>query len=113
MQWHHMMKKILHVQNVNVVNFNALAEDFGLNIGIIKNIEDLGINNDVLEAYEHSKSVLQQLGHTLKEIDFSELSSGICSYYVIINLKVFFNLSGLMELNMVIDQTKIIFQSCI
>ena len=79
----------------DVVNFeNALAEDFGaLNIGIIKNIEDLGINNDVLEAYEHSKSVLQQLGHTLKEIDFSELSSGICSYYVIAPAECSSNLS--------------------
>ena len=79
----------------DVVNFeNALAKDFGaLNIGIIKNIEDLGINNDVLEAYEHSKSVLQQLGHTLKEIDFSELSSGICSYYVIAPAECSSNLS--------------------
>ena len=79
----------------DVVNFeNALAKDFGaLNIGIIKNIEDLGINNDVLEAYEHSKSVLQQLGHRLKEIDFSELSSGICSYYVIAPAECSSNLS--------------------
>ena len=69
----------------------------------------MGINNDVLEAYEHSKSVLQQLGHTLKEIDFSELSSGICSYYVIAPASVLPTFQGLMELNMVIDQTKIIF----
>ena len=36
---------------------------------------------------------MQQLGHTLKEIDFSELSSGICSYYVIAPAECSSNLS--------------------
>ena len=36
---------------------------------------------------------MQQLGHRLKEIDFSELSSGICSYYVIAPAECSSNLS--------------------
>ena len=60
-------------------NFEKLlTKDFGsLKIGVIKDIDDFGINSDVMGAYETSKTVLSGLGHELKEVDFSELSSGI------------------------------------
>ena len=64
-----------------------------LTIGVIKNIENLGINEDVLSSYETTKTVFQALGHKLKEIDFTELSSGICSYYVIAPAECSSNLS--------------------
>ena len=51
----------------------SLDKNFGnLKIGVIKNIDDLGINKDILNAYENSKIALQGLGHQLSEIDFSE-----------------------------------------
>ena len=64
------------------INFEKIfIKDFGsLNIGVIKNIEKLGISEDVINAYETSKTVLTGLGHSF-EVDFSEFSSGICSYY--------------------------------
>jgi len=72
----------------------SLNKNFGnLKIGVIKNIDNLGINKDILNAYENSKIVLQGLGHQLSEIDFSELSSGICSYYVIAPAECSSNLS--------------------
>ena len=72
----------------------SLNKNFGnLKIGVIKNIDNLGINKDILNAYENSKIVLQGLGHQLNEIDFSELSSGICSYYVIAPAECSSNLS--------------------
>ena len=72
----------------------SLDKNFGnLKIGVIKNIDDLGINKDILNAYENSKIALQGLGHQLSEIDFSELSSGICSYYVIAPAECSSNLS--------------------
>ena len=76
-------------------NFESLlTENFGsLKIGVIKNIDSLGINTDVMQSYETSKSVLTSLGHKLKEVDFSELSSGICSYYVIAPAECSSNLS--------------------
>jgi len=52
-----------------------------------------GVNKDILNAFENSKIVLQGLGHKLSEIDFSELSSGICSYYVIAPAECSSNLS--------------------
>ena len=62
----------------------CLEQDFGkLKIGVLKGIENLGISDDVLKAYENSKDLLIELGHSFVELDFSELSSGICSYYVI------------------------------
>ena len=77
------------------INFEkSLSKDFGsLNIGVIKNIEKLGISEDVINAYETSKTVLTGLGHKLIEVDFSELSSGICSYYVIAPAECSSNLS--------------------
>ena len=76
-------------------NFEKLlTKDFGsLKIGVIKDIDDFGINSDVMGAYETSKTVLSGLGHELKEVDFSELSSGICSYYVIAPAECSSNLS--------------------
>ena len=72
----------------------SLNDNLGnLKIGVIKNIEDLGIHKNILNSYETSKTVLQGLGHELKEIDFSELSSGICSYYVIAPAECSSNLS--------------------
>ena len=73
---------------------NLLTKDFGsLKIGVIKDIDSFGINSDVMGAYETSKTVLSGLGHELKEVDFSELSSGICSYYVIAPAECSSNLS--------------------
>ena len=73
---------------------NLLTKDFGsLKIGVIKDINSFGINSDVMGAYETSKTVLSGLGHELKEVDFSELSSGICSYYVIAPAECSSNLS--------------------
>ena len=73
---------------------SLLTENFGsLKIGVIKNIDSFGINTDVMQSYETSKSVLTGLGHKLKEVDFSELSSGICSYYVIAPAECSSNLS--------------------
>ena len=73
---------------------NLLTKDFGsLKIGVIKDIDNFGINSDVMGAYETSKTVLSGLGHELKEVDFSELSSGICSYYVIAPAECSSNLS--------------------
>ena len=73
---------------------NSLEKDFGnLNIGVIKNIDNLGINENVLSAYDTSKTILEGLGHKLIEIDFSELTSGICSYYVIAPAECSSNLS--------------------
>ena len=76
-------------------NFETLLEkDFGsLKIGVIKDIGDFDINPDVMASYENSKTVLSGLGHELKEVDFSELSSGICSYYVIAPAECSSNLS--------------------
>tara|TARA_A100001037_G_scaffold305006_1_gene343643 strand:+ start:321 stop:1748 length:1428 start_codon:yes stop_codon:yes gene_type:complete len=72
----------------------SLKNNLGnLKIGVIKNIENLGINEDVLNSYETTKTVFQALGHKLKEIDFTELSSGICSYYVIAPAECSSNLS--------------------
>jgi len=72
----------------------SLDDNLGhLKIGVIKNIENLDINEDVLSSYETSKTVLQGLGHELNEIDFSELSSGISSYYVIAPAECSSNLS--------------------
>ena len=72
----------------------SLDKNFGnLKIGVIKDIDNLGINKDILNAYENSKIALQGLGHQLSEIDFSELSSGICSYYVIAPAECSSNLS--------------------
>ena len=73
---------------------NLLAKDFGsLKIGVIKDIDNFGINPDVMQSYEVSKTVLSGLGHELKEVDFSELSTGICSYYVIAPAECSSNLS--------------------
>ena len=73
---------------------NLLDKDFGsLKIGVIKDIDNFGINPDVMESYEVSKTVLSGLGHELKEVDFSELSTGICSYYVIAPAECSSNLS--------------------
>ena len=73
---------------------NLLTKDFGsLKIGVIKDIDNFGINSDVMGAYETTKTVLSGLGHELKEVDFSELSSGICSYYVIAPAECSSNLS--------------------
>ena len=73
---------------------NLLDKDFGsLKIGVIKDIDNFGINTDVMQSYEISKTVLSGLGHQLKEVDFSELSSGICSYYVIAPAECSSNLS--------------------
>ena len=79
----------------SIINFEkSLSKDFGsLNVGVIKNIEKLGINEDIINAYETSKTVLTGLGHKLIEVDFSELSSGICSYYVIAPAECSSNLS--------------------
>ena len=76
-------------------NFEKLlTEDFGLlKIGVIKDIDNFGINSDVMQSYEASKTVISGLGHELKEVDFSELSSGICSYYVIAPAECSSNLS--------------------
>ena len=76
-------------------NFEKLlTEDFGsLKIGVIKDIDNFGINSDVMQSYEASKTILSGLGHELKEVDFSELSSGICSYYVIAPAECSSNLS--------------------
>ena len=76
-------------------NFEAsLGKDFGkLRIGIIKGIEDFDISENVLKAYRNTKDVLQQMGHSFNELDFSELSSGICSYYVIAPAECSSNLS--------------------
>ena len=64
-----------------------------LKIGLIKNLESFGISDSVLKAYEISLTVLESLGHKLIEVDFSELSSGICSYYVIAPAECSSNLS--------------------
>ena len=73
---------------------NLLAKDFGsLKIGVIKDIDNFDINPDVMQSYEVSKTVLSGLGHELKEVDFSELSTGICSYYVIAPAECSSNLS--------------------
>ena len=78
----------------NICYEKSLNDNLGnLKIGVIKNIEDLGIHKNILNSYETSKTVLQGLGHELKEIDFSELSSGICSYYVIAPAECSSNLS--------------------
>ena len=76
-------------------NFEKLlTEDFGsLKIGVIKDIDNFGINSDVMQSYEASKTIISGLGHELKEVDFSELSSGICSYYVIAPAECSSNLS--------------------
>ena len=76
-------------------NFEAsLGNDFGkLRIGVIRGIEDFGISESVLKAYKNTKDVLQQMGHSFHELDFSELSSGICSYYVIAPAECSSNLS--------------------
>ena len=72
----------------------ALTQDFGkLKIGILKDIDKLGISEEILKAYENSKTVLEQMGHSFVELDFSELSSGICSYYVIAPAECSSNLS--------------------
>ncbi len=72
----------------------CLEQDFGkLKIGVLKGIENLGISDDVLKAYENSKDMLIELGHSFVELDFSELSSGICSYYVIAPAECSSNLS--------------------
>ena len=72
----------------------GLNKDFGkLKIGILKGIENLGISEEVLNAYESSKKILEQLGHNFVELDFTELSSGICSYYVIAPAECSSNLS--------------------
>ena len=63
------------------------------NWGFKKGIENLGISDDVLKAYENSKDLLIELGHSFAELDFSELSSGICSYYVIAPVECSSNLS--------------------
>ena len=73
---------------------DALRNDFGnLKIGVLKGIDQLGISEEVLKAYDNSKIVLEKLGHTFVELDFSELSSGICSYYVIAPAECSSNLS--------------------
>ena len=76
-------------------NFEAsLGNDFGeLRIGVIKGIEDFDISENVLKAYRNTRDVLQQMGHSFYELDFSELSSGICSYYVIAPAECSSNLS--------------------
>ena len=72
----------------------GLKKDFGkLKIGVLKGIENLGISEEVLNAYESSKKILEQLGHSFVELDFTELSSGICSYYVIAPAECSSNLS--------------------
>ena len=72
----------------------GLSKDFGkLKIGVLKGIENLGISEEVLNAYESSKKILEQLGHSFVELDFTELSSGICSYYVIAPAECSSNLS--------------------
>ena len=72
----------------------GLSKDFGkLKIGVLKGIENLGISEEVLKAYESSKKILEQLGHSFVELDFTELSSGICSYYVIAPAECSSNLS--------------------
>ena len=72
----------------------ALTQDFGKSkIGILKDIDKLGISEEILKAYENSKTVLEQMGHSFVELDFSELSSGICSYYVIAPAECSSNLS--------------------
>ncbi len=77
------------------VDYEAgLSKDFGkLKIGVLKGIENLGISEEVLNAYESSKKILEQLGHSFVELDFTELSSGICSYYVIAPAECSSNLS--------------------
>ena len=78
----------------NICYEKSLNDNLGnLKIGVIKNIEGFGIHENILNSYETSKTVLQGLGHELKEIDFSELSSGICSYYVIAPAECSSNLS--------------------
>ena len=76
-------------------NFEKLlTEDYGsIKIGVIKDIDNFGINSDVMQSYEASKTIISGLGHELKEVDFSELSSGICSYYVIAPAECSSNLS--------------------
>tara|TARA_Y100000816_G_scaffold260904_1_gene217507 strand:+ start:290 stop:1717 length:1428 start_codon:yes stop_codon:yes gene_type:complete len=78
-----------------LVDYEAgLSKDFGkLKIGVLKGIENLGISEEVLNAYESSKKILEQLGHSFVELDFTELSSGICSYYVIAPAECSSNLS--------------------
>ena len=72
----------------------CLDEDTkSLKIGVIKNLESFGISDSVLKAYEASLTILESLGHKLIEVDFSELSSGICSYYVIAPAECSSNLS--------------------
>ena len=72
----------------------CLDEDTkSLKIGVIKNLESFGISDSVLRAYEASLTILESLGHILIEVDFSELSSGICSYYVIAPAECSSNLS--------------------
>ena len=72
----------------------GLSKDFGkLKIGVLKGVENLGISEEVLKAYESSKKILEQLGHSFVELDFTELSSGICSYYVIAPAECSSNLS--------------------
>ena len=90
-----MIRKTQHVLKDQKKNFEALLEkDFGsLKIGVIKDISGFDINPDVMASYENSKTVLSGLGHELKEVDFSELSSGICSYYVIAPAECSSNLS--------------------
>jgi aspartyl-tRNA(Asn)/glutamyl-tRNA(Gln) amidotransferase subunit A len=45
---------------------NLLDKDFGsLKIGVIKDIDNFGINPDVMQSYEVSKTVLSGLGHEL------------------------------------------------
>ena len=69
------------------------ADTKSLKIGIIKNLESFGVSDNVLKAYEISLTILKSLGHKLIEVDFSELSSGICSYYVIAPAECSSNLS--------------------
>tara|TARA_B100001057_G_scaffold132505_2_gene131793 strand:- start:12498 stop:13925 length:1428 start_codon:yes stop_codon:yes gene_type:complete len=72
----------------------CLDEDTkSLKIGVIKNLESFGISDSMLKAYEVSLTILESLGHKLIEVDFSELSSGICSYYVIAPAECSSNLS--------------------
>tara|TARA_A100000164_G_C21807905_1_gene724019 strand:+ start:34 stop:1131 length:1098 start_codon:yes stop_codon:yes gene_type:complete len=73
---------------------DSLNKDLGkLKIGVLKGIESFGISDGVISAYQNSKDVLKQMGHEFKELDFSELSSGICSYYVIAPAECSSNLS--------------------
>ena len=73
---------------------DSLNKDLGkLKIGVLKGIESFGISDGVISAYQNSKDVLKQMGHDFKELDFSELSSGICSYYVIAPAECSSNLS--------------------